>query len=67
MVEKEGPYRENCYYHDNEIALEKDVNKMRRVCEKILCMLNEFFKRRKSGVQCKESEHRLGLNGWRKC
>ena len=67
MVEDEGSDREYCYCHDNEIALEKDVNKMRRVCEKILCMLNEVFKRRKSGVQWKESEHRLGLNGWRKC
>ena len=67
MVEEKGSDRENCYCHDNEIAVEKDVKKMRRACGQILCMLNEFFKRRKSGVQRKESEHRLGLNGWRKC
>ena len=42
MVEEEGSDRENCYYHDNETAVEKDVKKMRGVFGHVLCMLNEF-------------------------
>ena len=42
MVEKEGSYRENGYYHDNEISVEKDVKKMRGVFGHVLRMLNEF-------------------------
>ena len=42
MVEEEGSDRENGYYHDNEIAVEKDVKKMRRVSGHVQCMLNEF-------------------------
>ena len=42
MVEKEGSDRENCYYHDNENSVEKDVKKMRGVFGHVLCMLSEF-------------------------
>ena len=41
LVEKEGSDRENCYYHDNEISVEKDVKKLRGVFVHLLCMLNE--------------------------
>ena len=34
--------QENCYYHDHEIAVEKDAKKMRRVFGHVLCMLNDI-------------------------